>query len=477
MAFNTLNYAWFFGCVFLVSWLLVRLRLMRLLFLLVASYFFYGNFAWYYLPLILASSSVDYWLGNRIAACEDPKRRKRWLIVTVIVNLGMLGFFKYWDFGLDTVAAAAQSFGWTPSLPYLRLMLPIGISFFTFESMSYVIDVYRGTTKPCDSYWKYLLFVAFFPHLVSGPIVRPRDLIPQFERAPVFDEVEGSRALFLICVGLFKKVVISDYLSVNLVDRVFNNPIDYSALETLAGIYGYAVQIYCDFSGYTDIAIGCAALLGVTFPINFNSPYKAMNLQDFWNRWHISLSSWLRDYLFLPLGGSIGSTARTVRNFIILMLLGGLWHGAAWHFVFWGLLHGVGLAATFVYWMWLQERGIRRRRRKLSPLRRVAGVLVTFHYVCLCWVFFRADSFAKAWAVLKRLTTLTLYHPNLHPWVLAALAVGLITHYTPDDWFERARAEFSSLPGWAQGVLLFCVAVLLREAATSQAVPFVYFQF
>jgi alginate O-acetyltransferase complex protein AlgI len=415
VAFNTLNYAWFFGCVFLVSWLLVRLRLMRLLFLLAASYFFYGNFAWYYLPLIVGSSSVDYWLGNRIAACEDPKRRKQWLVVTVIVNLGMLGFFKYWDFGLDTVAAAAQSFGWTPSLPYLRLVLPIGISFFTFESMSYVIDVYRGTTKPCDSYLKYLLFVAFFPHLVSGPIVRPRDLIPQFERAPVFDEVEGSRALFLICVGLFKKVVISDYLSVNLVDRVFNNPIDYSAVETLAGIYGYAVQIYCDFSGYTDIAIGCAALLGVTFPINFNSPYKAMNLQDFWNRWHISLSSWLRDYLFLPLGGSIGSTTRTVRNFIVLMLLGGLWHGAAWHFVFWGLLHGVGLAATFVYWMWLEERGIRRRRRKISPLRRVAGVLVTFHYICLCWGFFRADSFAKAWAVLKRLTTWTVYHPNLHP--------------------------------------------------------------
>jgi D-alanyl-lipoteichoic acid acyltransferase DltB (MBOAT superfamily) len=477
VAFNTLNYAWFFGCVFVVSWLLVRLRLMRLLFLLAASYFFYGNFAWYYLPLILASSSVDYALGNRIAACATPRRRKQWLIVTVIVNLGMLGFFKYWDFGLDTVALAAQSFGWAPSLPYLRLVLPIGISFFTFESMSYVIDVYRGTTKPCDSYLKYLLFVAFFPHLVSGPIVRPRDLIPQFERAPVFDAVVGSRALFLICIGLFKKVVISDYLSVNLVDRVFNNPIDYSSLETLAGIYGYAVQIYCDFSGYTDIAIGCAALLGVTFPINFNSPYKAINLQDFWNRWHISLSSWLRDYLFLPLGGSIGSTSRTVRNFIVLMLLGGLWHGAAWHFVFWGLLHGVGLAATFVYWMWLEERGVRRRRRKLSPMRRFAGVLVTFHYVCLCWVFFRADSFTKAWAVLKRLASLTSYHPNLHPWVMVALLIGLITHYTPDDWYEHARTGFARLPFWAQGALLFGAAVLLREAASSQAVPFVYFQF
>jgi D-alanyl-lipoteichoic acid acyltransferase DltB (MBOAT superfamily) len=475
--FNTLQYAWFFAIVFVASWLLVRARMMRLLFLLAASYFFYANFAWFYLPLILGSSSVDYWLGNRIAACQDPKRRKQWLIGTVAVNLGMLGFFKYWDFGLESFAAAAAALGFHPPLPFLRLMLPIGISFFTFESMSYVIDVYRGTTKPCDSYLKYLLFVAFFPHLVSGPIVRPRDLIPQFERPPVFSEVDGSRALFLIGLGLIKKVVISDYLSVNFVDRVFHSPSDYSALETLAGIYGYAVQIFCDFSGYTDIAIGSAALLGVTFPLNFNSPYKAVNLQDFWNRWHISLSTWLRDYLFIPLGGSIGSTRRTVRNFIVLMVLAGLWHGAAWHFVFWGLLHGVGLAGTFLYWSWLEERGIRRRKRKLSAPRRLVGVLLTFHFVCLGWVFFRAESMGKAWAVLKRLATFTTYHPNLHPWILVALAAGIISHFTPDQLYDRARATFSRMPFWAQATLLFGVAVLLREAATSQAVPFVYFQF
>jgi alginate O-acetyltransferase complex protein AlgI len=475
--FNTLQYAWFFGCVFVVSWLLVRLKLTRLLFLLGASYFFYGNFAWYYLPLILVSSLLSWWLGMRIAGAEEPERRKRWLLLAVVANLGLLAFFKYWDFGLDQLALATRAFGYNPPLPYLRLMLPIGISFFTFESMSYVIDVYRRTTKPCESWVKYLLFVGFFPHIVSGPIVRPRDLIPQFERAPVFDEVDGSRALFLICIGLVKKVVISDYLSVNFVDRVFNNPIDFSALETLTGVYGYAVQIYCDFSGYTDIAIGCAALLGVTFPINFNAPYKAVNLQDFWNRWHISLSAWLRDYLFLPMGASLGSTRRTVRNFIVLMVLAGLWHGASWHFVFWGLLHGVGLAATFVYWVWLEERGVRRRKRKLPPWRRVLGVLLTFHFVCLCWVFFRADSFTKAWAVLKRIGTLTTYHPNLHPWVLAALAVGILSHFTPESLFERIRSTFTRMPFWAQAAFLFGVAFLLREVATSQAVPFVYFQF
>lgn len=477
MLFNTLQYAWFFGCVFVISWLLVRLRLLRLLFLLGASYFFYGNFAWYYLPLILASSLVSWWLGLRIGACQDPRRRKQWLTSAVVANLGLLGFFKYWDFGLDSIALATHALGYNPPLPYMRLMLPIGISFFTFESMSYVIDVYRRTTKPCESWLKYLLFVGFFPHLVSGPIVRPRDLIPQFERAPVFNETESSRALFLICIGLVKKVVISDYLSVNLVDRVFNNPIDFSALETVVGVYGYAIQIYCDFSGYTDIAIGCATLLGVTFPVNFNAPYKAVNLQDFWNRWHISLSTWLRDYLFLPLGASLGSTRRTVRNFILLMLLAGLWHGASWHFVFWGLLHGIGLAATFVYWMWLEDRGIRRRKRKLPAWRRVLGVLLTFHFVCFCWVFFRADSFTKAWAVLKRMATLTTYHPNLHPWVLVVLALGLVSHFTPEQLFDRIRSTFTRIPFWAQALLLFAVAFLLREVATSQAVPFVYFQF
>ncbi len=477
MAFNTLTYAWFFAVAFVVSWLLSRLRLLRLIFLLAASYFFYANFAWYYLPLIFFSSTIDYWLGNRIAATESPRSRKRWLVLTVLVNLGMLGFFKYWDFGLDTVALAANSLGWNPSLPYLRLALPIGISFFTFESMSYVIDVYRRTTKPCDSYLKYLLFVAFFPHLVSGPIVRPRDLIPQFERSPSLDSVDGGRALFLIAIGLVKKVVISDYLSVNLVDRVFLSPHDYSAVETLAGIYAYAIQIYCDFSGYTDIAIGSAALLGVTFPLNFNSPYKAMNLQDFWNRWHISLSTWLRDYLFVPLGGALGTTGRTVRNFIVLMLIGGLWHGAAWHFVFWGLLHGVGLAATFVYWQWLEARGIKRRKRRVPLWRRAIGITLTFHFVCLGWVFFRAESFSKAWAVLARLGSLTTYHPNLHPWIVVALAVGIISHFTPDELFERVRETFTRMPFWAQGAALFGVAWLLREAATSQAVPFVYFQF
>lgn len=477
MLFNTLEFARFFVIVFAVSWLLVRWRKARLIFLLVASYLFYAGWNWRYLPLIFFSSTLDYWLGARIAAESDPRRRKLWLIGTVVVNLSILGLFKYWNFGVESLQAAGAYLGLHLPEVYLRLALPVGISFYTFESMSYVIDVYRGHTKPADSYLKYLLFVALFPKLVAGPIIRPADLIPQFQRDPSWNDFEAGQALFLIAIGLIKKVVIGDYLALNLVDRVFLLPANYSALEVLAGIYGYAVQIYCDFSGYSDIAIGCAALLGVKFSLNFNSPYKATDLQDFWHRWHISLSTWLRDYLYIPLGGSKKGAVKTYRNLMLTMLLGGLWHGAAWTFVFWGFLHGAMLALT----RWVQRRRAPQKApvpstwwRKLWP---VVTLVLTFHYVCLGWVFFRADSFTKAWALLGRLTTGTTYHPNL-PWtVVAVLAVGIVSHYTPRRLYERARDTFAAAPAWAQGLMLFAVAVLLREAASAEAVPFLYFQF
>src|SRR6201992_3166849 len=226
----------------------------------------------------------------------------------------------------------------------LEIALPVGISFFTFESMSYVIDVYRGDIEPHPSYLEYLAFVAFFPHLVARPIVRPRNLLPQLPGPPVFEPAAASRALFLIALGLLKKVAISDYLSINLVDRVFDAPAQFSALECYAAVLGYAVQIYCDFSGYTDIAIGSAALLGVRFPKNFDSPYKSASIQEFWRRWHISLSTWLRDYLYIPLGGNRRGERRTYLNLMAVMLLGGLWHGASWNFVLWGAIHGGMLA-------------------------------------------------------------------------------------------------------------------------------------
>jgi D-alanyl-lipoteichoic acid acyltransferase DltB (MBOAT superfamily) len=481
--FNTVNYAIFFAVAFVGSWALARVLngWLRIIFLLVLSYGFYAAWDWRYLPLIFGSSTVDFFLARAIGNEERPHRRRMLLIATVVLNLGFLGFFKYWNFALENVrvlASLATGQNLPPASDALKVLLPpVGISFFTFESMSYVVDVYRGELKPHKSYIRYLLFVAFFPHLVAGPIVRPRDLLPQFEKWPLLTRDDGSSALFLIALGLVKKVVIADNLAVNLVDRVFERPENFSALEVLAGVYGYAVQIYCDFSGYTDIAIGSALLLGIRFPKNFDSPYKAANLADFWRRWHISLSTWLRDYLYIPLGGNRGSELKTYRNLMLTMLLGGLWHGASWTFVFWGFLHGAGLAVTRAV---QRARGTERaptRPMGASWIGHAIGVFFTFHYVCLAWVFFRAPSFKQAWLVLKQIGTLTTFHPNLPRVVVAVLAVGLAAHYTPQAVYNGLRHRFVALPAPLQGVFLFLVAVVLHEAASAAAVPFVYFQF
>ncbi len=508
MLFNTLNYAIFFALAFTVSWTIARVQKgwARILFLLVMSYGFYAagfdknlNWNFRYLPLIFASSTVDFFLARAIDRIDDPRRRKLMLAATVVLNLGFLGFFKYWNFAIENVNVMRAWWSGAPvtTSEALKVLLPpVGISFFTFESMSYVIDVYRRELKPHKSYIRYLLFVSFFPHLVAGPIVRPRDLLPQLEAAPKLTRVDGAEGLFLIAIGLLKKIVISDQLSLQLVDRVFDNPQNFSSLEVLSGVYGYAVQIYCDFSGYTDIAIGSALLLGVRFPLNFDSPYKGHNLQDFWRRWHISLSTWLRDYLYIPLGGNRGSELRTYRNLMLTMVLGGLWHGASWTFVFWGFLHGIGLAAT--RWWQRSRRGkdLRGGARAESAYRvsaeeparvliakdpplpmRALGVFFTFHYVCLAWIFFRATTFGKATQVLKQIALGTTFHPNLQPIVVAVLAVGLLVHFTPDDLFKRMKKGFADLPALGQGALLFLVAIVLHEAASTQAVPFIYFQF
>jgi D-alanyl-lipoteichoic acid acyltransferase DltB (MBOAT superfamily) len=472
--FNTLLYAKFFAAVFVVSWLLARAGKLRVLFLLLASYAFYARFSVRLLPLIFVSSSVDFLLGRAIGREADPVKRKRLLVATVVLNLGLLGVFKYLRFGIDTARDVLTALGYHPPELALQIALPVGISFFTFESMSYVIDVYRGDIEPHPSYLEYITFVAFFPHLVAGPIVRPRDLLPQLANPPRFDAVLASGALFTIALGLVKKIAISDYLSINLVDRVFDAPSQFSALECYAAVLGYAVQIYCDFSGYTDIAIGSAALLGIRFPKNFDSPYKSASVQEFWRRWHISLSTWLRDYLYIPLGGSRKGPARTSVNLMLTMLLGGLWHGANWTFVAWGGLHGAALAVGRA-----RERARERRgdTRKASGLVRVLSVFVTFHFVCFAWIFFRADSFTGASRMIAELGTLTTFHPNLPAALVAVLAVGLGSHFVPEDWYVRLREGFVRLPAPTQGLALFAAAMLLRRFESADAVPFVYFQF
>lgn len=469
MLFNTLAYAWFLAAVFLVSWALVRFRRLRLFFLLAASYYFYAQWDVRFLPLIWASSTADFLLAKKIHATLDAARRKRWLWGTVVLNLGVLGFFKYFNFGIESARALFHAWGYDVPSVVLHIALPVGISFFTFESMSYVIDVYRKELTPCASYVEYLTFVAFFPHLVAGPIVRPKDLLPQLNRPGHVSSSELGEGLFLIAVGLGKKIVIGDYLALNLVDRVFDAPLQYSAVENYAAVLGYALQIYCDFSGYTDIAIGSALLLGVRFPLNFNAPYKAISIVDFWRRWHISLSTWLRDYLYIPLGGNRRGTVRTYLNLFLTMVLGGLWHGAAWTFVIWGALHGSLLAAN----KWLDERFGKPRSRG----GRLMSAIITFHLVCAGWIFFRAASVDHALLVFARLGSGTFHHQNLPGSVVGILALGLISHVSPERWFARSKMLFVGAPFLVQGLVLTLVALLLRRMASADAVPFVYFQF
>lgn len=471
MNFTTLAYAKFFALVFALTWLFARFRRVRLLLLLLASYLFYAQSGVKFVALIWACSTADFLLSHAIARAPGERAKQRWLWLTVVMNLGVLAFFKYLHFGIENAEAVFAALGLQFPKVALTVALPVGISFFTFESMSYVIDVYRGDIPPHDSYLEYLTFVAFFPHLVAGPIVRPRDLLPQLSRTPSWDERGASESLLLIATGLVKKLAIADYLALNLVDRVFDAPTQYSALECYVAVIAYAVQIYADFSGYTDIATGSAGLLGVRFPPNFAAPYQAHDLVDFWRRWHISLSTWLRDYLYIPLGGNRQGRVRTYLNLFLTMLLGGLWHGAKWTYVVWGALHGVGLALNRMY------RELTGRTAPEALATRIVSTVLTFHFVLVAWVFFRAKSFSNARAVFGELATLTHYHPNLDPRVLAVLALGLVLHFVPQGLEARARERFSALPGLAQGCALFALLLFVRRLASAEAVPFVYFQF
>jgi alginate O-acetyltransferase complex protein AlgI len=371
MLFNSPLYGAFLVGTWAIFWLLRRVRIARAAFLLVASYgfYFYGTWdaardervplpaLWWAalcLAVIFVGSTVDYFVGQALGRAKRRAARNALLLVSILYYLGVLAVFKYWNFAADSVASVASALGAHVQATRLRLVLPFGISFFTFETMSYTIDVWRGELRPATRYLDYLLFVCFFPHLVAGPIVRPAQMLPQLAAEPKVDAAMQARGLWRIATGLAKKIVIGDFLAQAIVNRVFATPERFTALEVLLAVYGYAVQIYADFSGYSDVAIGSAALFGYELPENFDAPYIATNLQEFWHRWHISLSSWLRDYLYKPLGGSREGAFKTYRNLLITMVLGGLWHGASWNFVLWGALHGGALAVTR---MWQRTRG------------------------------------------------------------------------------------------------------------------------
>ena len=460
----------------------------RAVFLVVASYVFYfygtwetaeeqhpplGPIGWSILCLaiIFVGSTLDFRIGKWLAKEERPRTRKALLLCSIFYYLGVLSLFKYFNFAADSLTHALHMIGMHVSPMHLRLALPFGISFFTFETMSYTIDVYRKEIEPSQRYVDYLLFVCFFPHLVAGPIVRPHQMLPQLAREPKLDFDAQSRGLFRIAGGVVKKVAIGDVLAVSIVKRAFDNPERYSSLELLVAVYAYAIMIYADFSGYSDIAIGSAALFGYELPENFDAPYVAKDLQDFWRRWHISLSTWLRDYLYIPLGGSRGTPIFTYRNLMITMLLGGLWHGASWNFVIWGALHGVALAGTRMWQRFREKRDVK------LEIPHVLAVFLTFQYVCFAWIFFKAPTFAHATLLIERLGKLSFGHDNISKTTLLALTCGVLLHLVPKDWERTLRERFVMRPAWVQGVVLALAAFAVHLAAGSKAEPFVYGQF
>ena len=469
MIFPTIQFAIFFVVVLTASWLLKPYPRRWKLFMLSASYFFYGAWDWRFLGLLAFTTVVDHSVGGAIHRTEDPKRRRALLILGVVVSLGVVAFFKYYDFFASSLINLLRPLGIDLPLPILNIILPVGISFFTFQSLSYTIDIYRRKLEPVPLL-DFAVFVSFFPHLVAGPIVRGSEFLPQLKEKHDPRRVQGAAAFGLIAAGLFKKVVVANTLATSIVDPMFASPQNFSGLEVLTGIYAYAVQIFADFSGYTDIAIGLALLLGFRFPQNFDRPYTATSLQDFWRRWHMTLSRFLRDYLYVPLGGNRNGRAATYRNLMLTMVIGGLWHGAAWTFVLWGALHGVGLSIE--RW-WGEMRG---DAKSDSLGGRVARRLLTFHVVCLGWVLFRSDSVATAGTVLGRLADWGPV-PSVTPLVVVLIAGSLATQYLPPDRRLKLRVAFSRLRPAAMAAILGGLLLVIDALGPEGVAPFIYFQF
>jgi alginate O-acetyltransferase complex protein AlgI len=470
MLFPTIEFALFFAVVFPLTWLLNDLNTAKKWFLVAASYFFYAAWRADFTLILLTSSVVNFCLALLLGRLADGRGRLALLWLGIAVNLGVLGAFKYYNFFAASTMNLASTVGWNLQIPFFEVGLPIAISFLTFHALSYIIDVYHRKLAPTRSLVDILLYISFFPHLIAGPIVRAKAFLEQTVQRSSPKDIRLGFAVFLIVGGLFKKVIVANYLSTDFVDGVFRSPTEYSRLDLLLGMYAYALQIYCDFSAYTDIAIGVANLLGYQFPQNFNQPYRALSVQDFWRRWHMTLSFWLRDYLYIPLGGNRGGALFTYRNILITMTLGGLWHGASLSFIIWGLLHGAALVVERM----LGVTGPGGHR--LVPA--AISWLVTFHFVCLTWVFFRAPSLEGALTYLSTLVSGdAVWSTTVTPLVALMLIFGALTQIIPNDWFERLEVRYDRASIAVKVALPFVVIFLVAVAAPGGVPPFIYFQF
>jgi D-alanyl-lipoteichoic acid acyltransferase DltB (MBOAT superfamily) len=466
MLLSSSTYFIFLTVLFFLYWPLSRWRAAALAVILFGNYFFYAKWDLFYLGLIPIVSTCDYTLALLMDRTKIQGLRRFYVTVSVLLNLGMLAAFKYAPFALDNWSKLSGQ-----PAPAWQWTFPLGISFYVFQALTYTIDVFRKDANPTQSYLTYLAAVSFFPTTLAGPITRVSSLITQLEKKDKgLIPTDGGRALFLIGCGLMKKFLIADYLAENLVNRVFDFPKLYTGAETLIATYGYAFQLYFDFSGYTDIALGSALLLGIKLPQNFNAPYSAHNLSDFWRRWHISLSNWLRDYLYFSLPGQ-RSKVMPYFNLVITMALGGLWHGPSWNFVVWGLLHGIG---QVIVRLWQIKFGPKPAE---SPFWRFLSIVLTFHYVCFCWIFFRASTWQGAMDVLERIGSLSASFSNISLPLAIVLTIGIFAHYMPKKWYDFTTELYVKSPFFVQAAAMVALVIAIQYIATTGSAPFIYVNF
>ena len=471
MVFNSLTFAVFFACVLLLhnlpfSWTVKKVNL------LIASYLFYAAWNPPFVILLWVSTVVDWWAAQGLVRAQRPVARRAWMLLSVVANLGMLGFFKYGEFLLDNFSALMSTFGIAYQPPHYAIVLPVGISFYTFATMSYTLDVYLRRALPAQRFLDYALFVTFFPHLVAGPIMRPTELVPQFAEPRRANAHQLCFGLALMTLGLFQKVVLADGFLAPIAERVYDQDVIPGALDAWAATLAFGGEIFCDFAGYSTTAIGAAMCLGFAMPDNFRFPYAAIGFSDFWRRWHITLSAWLRDYLYIPLGGSRHGEARTYFSLIATMLLGGLWHGASWTFVVWGGLHGTYLAA---------ERTLRKRfaHYRPGPAVLLCLGLLTFFLIQLTWVFFRAKTFTKAGVVLRGLFGMNTGPVPILPGIELLLVATIVAGIVAAHWLMRTRTLESAIARvpapLLAGVWAALAFAIIIEQGSGNA--FIYFQF
>ncbi len=496
LLFTRLFFWGFFAFLLLFYSIIYKKNTLRNAYLFVMSLFFYYKSGGYFFTLLIFSTIADFTLGQLIYNAQTNLKKKIFVTISVIINLSLLGYFKYTYFFTDIFNTVFQSNIavvnylaeltnklFSSSFDVSRIVLPVGISFYTFQTISYTVDVYRGKVKPVKNIIDFGFYVSFFPQLVAGPIVRAAEFIPQLYQKFKLTRQEFGHAIFLILNGLVKKIFISDYISINFVDRIFQSPASFTGFENLMAVYGYSIQIYCDFSGYTDIAIGVALLLGFKLPINFNSPYKAINITDFWRRWHISLSSWLRDYLYIPLGGNRKGKSRMYIHLMITMLLGGLWHGANMRFVIWGGLHGLGLV---IHKLWVKTNLSLSKyytsRSSKNIFFRFISIFTTFHLVTFAWIFFRAENMDKALAMISQITgnfqfELVPVMVSSYYKIFILILLGFTVHWLPSRLKENVRGWFIQTHILVKIIIVILIVFILYQAKSAEIQPFIYFQF